>query len=302
MLIEDGKDETTPPFSSSGIDGRKLSRERLRQARSVKGVAAGAKGEQAMEGADTETGTQRQWVWELASDTFHKKLIVDRLAPGHQSKCRSSDVSLHSSSSGNGNAQRGFSRPECSLAPESADGVSLRPPSLQHEISYAGGDAASDTGAGDLCSPIRLRPEQRRRPSVLIVDDAHVNRMVLSRMLEGLDVAVSTANDGLEAVLACKSAVFSAVLMDLHMVSSRVSTGLNAKSWAILRHTVCGIRVGVDTRGLRLDRFIPFQVSAVAQDNYVYHTEGVRFLFATVYPTMLGGPGALRKVSGHGEG
>lgn len=56
------------------------------------------------------------------------------------------------------------------------------------------------------------------RPSILVVDDARVNRLLLSRMLGELDVTVSTANDGEEAVRFCSAQKYSAILMDMCMV------------------------------------------------------------------------------------
>lgn len=65
----------------------------------------------------------------------------------------------------------------------------------------------------------------QRRPSILVVDDGRVNRLVLRRMLEDLDVTVETSNDGEEAVRACNnSQTFSAVLMDMCMVRKTKNT------------------------------------------------------------------------------
>lgn len=63
-----------------------------------------------------------------------------------------------------------------------------------------------------------------QRPSILVVDDARVNRLLLSRMLGELDVTVSTANDGEEAVGVCRAHKYSAILMDMCMVRCSTTT------------------------------------------------------------------------------
>ena len=56
-----------------------------------------------------------------------------------------------------------------------------------------------------------------RKLSVLLVDDHPVNRRVVELMLGGVDVELTTAENGQEAVDACERARFDLVLMDLAM-------------------------------------------------------------------------------------
>ncbi|HEV2363816.1 MAG TPA: response regulator [Caulobacteraceae bacterium] len=48
----------------------------------------------------------------------------------------------------------------------------------------------------------------------LVVDDSRVIRKIAGRIIEGLGFAVIEAEDGLEAMAACKSAMPEAVLLD----------------------------------------------------------------------------------------
>lgn len=52
---------------------------------------------------------------------------------------------------------------------------------------------------------------------VLVAEDNPVNRMVIGKMLERLEVDVTMVCDGIEAVEACRCASFDIVLMDIHM-------------------------------------------------------------------------------------
>ena len=51
----------------------------------------------------------------------------------------------------------------------------------------------------------------------LVVDDSRVIRKVARRILENLSFEVSEANDGLEALKACKEKMPSAILLDWNM-------------------------------------------------------------------------------------
>jgi len=53
--------------------------------------------------------------------------------------------------------------------------------------------------------------------SCLIVDDSAVIRKVARRILEGLSLRISEAEDGEQALLACKSEMPDAVLLDWNM-------------------------------------------------------------------------------------
>lgn len=55
------------------------------------------------------------------------------------------------------------------------------------------------------------------KPRILIVDDIHVNRLVVRKMLGVLDVEVELAEDGLKAVESCRKSKFSMILMDVMM-------------------------------------------------------------------------------------
>ena len=75
-------------------------------------------------------------------------------------------------------------------------------------------------------SPPLLKPEQcplgttaecRRRRRFLVVDDVRVNRMLLRKMLDPLDVEFVLAANGAEAVQECQKTAFSVILMDVMM-------------------------------------------------------------------------------------
>jgi len=53
--------------------------------------------------------------------------------------------------------------------------------------------------------------------SVLLVEDNHINQLVAKELLQGVGLAVTIANNGLEAVAAVKDAHFALVLMDIQM-------------------------------------------------------------------------------------
>jgi len=53
--------------------------------------------------------------------------------------------------------------------------------------------------------------------SVLVVEDNHINQLVAKELLQGAGLAVTIANNGLEAVAAVKEGEFALVLMDIQM-------------------------------------------------------------------------------------
>lgn len=55
------------------------------------------------------------------------------------------------------------------------------------------------------------------RPRILVVDDIRVNRMLMRKLLEALDVTVELEEDGAKAVDACRRSKFSLILMDVMM-------------------------------------------------------------------------------------
>lgn len=56
-----------------------------------------------------------------------------------------------------------------------------------------------------------------RRPRVLVADDVRINRMLVRKMLEHLDVDVEFAEDGAKAVETCRRSKFDIILMDVVM-------------------------------------------------------------------------------------
>lgn len=64
-----------------------------------------------------------------------------------------------------------------------------------------------------------------QRPRFLVVDDFRMNRLLVRKMIEALDVEVKFAEDGAEAVRACSELKFSLIFMDVMMP---VMNGLEA--------------------------------------------------------------------------
>src|SRR5262245_24502338 len=60
-------------------------------------------------------------------------------------------------------------------------------------------------------------PDARSPLRVLLVEDEAVNRRVLLRLLERLDVRADSASDGVEAVAAVRARPYDVILMDLQM-------------------------------------------------------------------------------------
>ncbi len=52
---------------------------------------------------------------------------------------------------------------------------------------------------------------------ILVVDDNHINRLFFQSSLKKLNCAVTTANNGFEAIAACKINKFDLILMDIRM-------------------------------------------------------------------------------------
>ena len=61
------------------------------------------------------------------------------------------------------------------------------------------------------------RRYSKSKPLVLIVDDIHINRILLQKMLESIGVVVKCCNDGTESVDLCKNNVYSVIFMDIFM-------------------------------------------------------------------------------------
>ncbi len=59
--------------------------------------------------------------------------------------------------------------------------------------------------------------DSRRRPKVLLVEDAHIGGAVIDAMLASGGYAVTIAENGLEALDHVRQATFAAILMDVRM-------------------------------------------------------------------------------------
>ena len=53
--------------------------------------------------------------------------------------------------------------------------------------------------------------------SILVVDDNPINQMIMTELLEGLNLHVDTADNGLEAVKSCEKMTYDIIFMDLEM-------------------------------------------------------------------------------------
>jgi len=81
-------------------------------------------------------------------------------------------------------------------------------------------DAILQSLGADGIAPLITRHslrEQRRRLNLLLVEDNKVNQTLALRLLEKLGHVTHVANNGVEALEACESARFDAILMDLQM-------------------------------------------------------------------------------------
>ena len=59
--------------------------------------------------------------------------------------------------------------------------------------------------------------DEGEMPQVLLVEDVKLNQTIVSRMMRQVNVIVSTADDGLKAVEACRAKKFDVILMDISM-------------------------------------------------------------------------------------
>ncbi|CAN5248268.1 hypothetical protein BH11PSE4_BH11PSE4_32590 [soil metagenome] len=76
-----------------------------------------------------------------------------------------------------------------------------------------------DNDDGDaVAGHLRGRTAAMGRPiAILVVDDNAMNRMVVSKMLTGFDVAITEACDGLQAIEMVSASMFDVILMDMQM-------------------------------------------------------------------------------------
>jgi len=99
----------------------------------------------------------------------------------------------------------------------------LPKPVLRTELAQAlrqvreGPAATPSTAEVSLVALMRSRASRLKGAHVLLVEDNPVNQLVAVELLKCLDVEVSVAQDGLEALEAVRQQRFDAVLMDLHM-------------------------------------------------------------------------------------
>ena len=99
----------------------------------------------------------------------------------------------------------------------------LAKPVLRGELARAlrlvreGPAAGPSTADVSLVALMRSRASRLKGAHVLLVEDNPVNQLVAVELLKCLDVEVSVAQDGLEALETVRHHRFDAVLMDLHM-------------------------------------------------------------------------------------
>ncbi len=75
-------------------------------------------------------------------------------------------------------------------------------------------------GSHTWCYGDRLLPQALAQPTqlkILLVEDSKLNQMVAMKLLQKFGHDVSTANNGLEAILALRDDIYDVVLMDLEM-------------------------------------------------------------------------------------
>jgi two-component system, sensor histidine kinase len=78
-------------------------------------------------------------------------------------------------------------------------------------------DGAAFMSAEQVAFRAALTHAGRSSLHLLLVDDNKPNIMVTQALLEALGCAVTTANNGLEAIAACRREAFDLVIMDCHM-------------------------------------------------------------------------------------
>ena len=72
----------------------------------------------------------------------------------------------------------------------------------------------SEDNANPLDAAISIRPVS---PKILVVDDDHVTRQLVSRMIEGLGFQVETANGGIPAMHYLNQSEYDVLVTDLQM-------------------------------------------------------------------------------------
>ncbi|CAN0384860.1 unnamed protein product [Pylaiella littoralis] len=85
------------------------------------------------------------------------------------------------------------------------------------DISQAHADSES-TSSNIMEFFTTLEPiKESSHPQILAVDDVLINRKLLSKMMSTIGIAVSTCDNGLEAVQACDTKKYTLILMDMVM-------------------------------------------------------------------------------------
>lgn len=82
---------------------------------------------------------------------------------------------------------------------------------VQKNVHHMGSVSADSYGMSTFDTELG---DEYMQPSVLVVDDNEMNRRVASRLLESFGCGVETVDNGIQAVQACESSLFSLVLMD----------------------------------------------------------------------------------------
>lgn len=89
-------------------------------------------------------------------------------------------------------------------------------PGASSHLCFAGAKTAAE-GPGRH-TPATRRPDVvGKRPRILVADDVRVNRMLVGKMLQPLDVDVEFVEDGAKAVEICRWSKFDIILMDVMM-------------------------------------------------------------------------------------
>lgn len=154
------------------------------------------------------------------SETATRRLTPESSSPGGGGRIASADSGTGGRPAhGNGNNGGSFS----SAAVAAIVGDLLGAAGLAARKGGGGGGAAAAAEEEEW----RERPERDHsdgassvvpeRPRVLVADDFRMNRVLVRKMLEALDVEVDVAEDGAKAVEACRGAKYSVILVDVIM-------------------------------------------------------------------------------------
>lgn len=112
------------------------------------------------------------------------------------------------------------------------------------------------------------------RPKILIVDDNHINLIVLKKVLQGLDATLIEANDGYEALTAIRQNDFALAILDVQMPD------------------MDGYELAEHMRGSTRTRNVPIMFVTAAYDDEInmfrgYEAGGVDYLMKPYQPEVL---------------